>query len=103
MAQLGEDGSSRGRPPLFFKQQGTPECDTGFDGVIPGVNWPSVTAVSCRLCLPELVRTSCSGFVHLQMSPGKEIIQVGAALQESPRRAIQEGWDTWHREGCSAS
>jgi len=107
MTQLGEDGSSSSRLPLFFKWQGTPERGISFDGVIPAISQPFITAVSCGLCLPEAwgaeVRTSCSIFVYLQMSPGKEITQVRAALRESPRIAIQEGWDTWQGERCSAS
>lgn len=63
MTQLGDDGSSRSRPPLFFKDQGTTERGTGSDGVIPEINWPFVTAVSRRLCLLEAggaeVRRSC--------------------------------------------
>lgn len=107
LIRLGEDGSWSSWPLLFFKQQGIPEHGISFDGVIPGINQPFVTAVSCRLCLPERrgaeLGTSCSLFVYLQMSPRKEITQVGAALWESPRSAIQEGWDTQQGEGCSAS
>lgn len=54
--------------------------------------WSLLWAAGCAsLRHGELKTEEAVAFVYLQMSPGKEITQVGAALQETPRSTERAG------------